>query len=201
MPQKRYDPGTVQFSIDRADDGTWITARGQATRTRAKLRSPVKVRLGLGDDGSLIATAVLVAHEDGEVTSRDLRIPLAEILAEFASQASRPATFERLAREFMPGTDVVIQRLGGLPGSWLMFLGLRPDAQQTPDQPKRAVVARTRPGKAGIPDDKLREFVRDYKKALKKNPRAPIRELSRRTGMSEPTIYRWLRKAREKGFH
>ena len=59
---------------------------------------------------------------------------------------------------------------------------------------------RARPGRHGHPDKHYRDVASDYRQAKRDNPRAPIQELMAKHHVSEPTVHRWLRKARERGF-
>ncbi len=140
--------------VPRLAGATWIRAEDR------ELPHPVLIRLGLGDDGRLVATGVLVEADD-ELTSRELRIPLARIVAEFADAASKPATHSRLFGE-LHGIDY---RLTGevppkIPGLWEDLL---------PVTSKERPIRRVRPGRRGHSDAFYRQVAKDYRRVKREH--------------------------------
>ena len=147
-----------------------------------------------------MATGLLIQAK-GEVTARALRrIPLPAIVTEFASAASKPATYKRLRRELF-GIAAESESEAkwrpkaprGVPEWWLAadFLEVADRARSVP---------RLRPGKRGYPDDFYRQVGRSYLRAKRRHPRAPIKALMAEFDRPEPTVHRWLQTARERGF-
>ena len=111
----------------------------------------------------------MLVEADGELTSRELRIPLARIVADFADAASKPATHSRLFGELL-GIDF---RLTGkvppkIPGLWQDLL---------PVTTKERPIPRVRPGRRGHSDAFYRQVAKDYRRVKRERPRAPIRAL------------------------
>ena len=174
---------------------SWIRAEGD------DLPHPVLVRLGKGDDGRLVATGVLIeADEGGELAARAMRVPLSRIVAGFVAATSKTATYKRLQRELhgRPKSDL---GTGWAPGkglddtSWLAF-----DFLALADHERPIERARVRPGPKGWSDEHYREVARVYKRALRTDPRAPVKALMKAMNTTEPTAHRWIRTAREKGY-
>ncbi len=172
-------------------DGIWIRAEGD------DLPHPVLFRLGIGDDGQVIATGLLVATE-GELTTRALRLPLAHIVSEFAAVVvSRRAIAKRLAAE-----------LAGHPEwekdprwrAWTAEGASPADYVAHPRVGPANKVPRVRPGRRGYPDDFYRNVAKEYTRAKRQHPQAPIRALMEELHAAEPTVHRWIRTARHKGF-
>lgn len=176
------------------EGGSWIRAEGDS-----RLPYPVLVRLGVGEDGHLVATGLLVEAE-GELSTRAVRLPLATIVSEFAAAASKVPTYKRLRRELFSIKAESEEEAAwqpetpkGYPDWWLAVDFLSVDDRER-------VVARVRPGRRGYPDDHYRQVARAYKRAKRVNPRAPIRVLMEELHATEPTVHRWLRTARERDF-
>ena len=134
------------------------------------------------------------------MTARALRVPLAEVVSDLASEASKPATLERFFGELFP--DAPPERvkfppeleLDVIPEGWRALpLFPRPPA-------KRQLVRRARPGRAGHPDSFYRKVAAAYKRAKREHPSAPIQALMDELHASEPTVHRWVRTAEKKGY-
>lgn len=191
----------MEFTIQSVDEAAiWVRVQPEV----GDVLPPhlLAIRLGVGDDGRLVATGVhLDAGPHEEVTARDLRFPLAKILSEFTRFASDPDRFKRLLGQTLPGVDVTLLPTGEgpqtVPGGWRLIFEqwLRWHAGgSTP------AVMRARPGRAGYPDEHYEHVAELYRQAKRQRPRAPIRALMGELHVSEPTVHRWLRTAAEKGF-
>ena len=133
--------------IPQVTGATWIRAEDR------ELPHPVSIRLGLGDDGRLVATGVLVEADD-ELTSRELRIPLARIVAEFADAASKPATHSRLFGELHGiGYRLTGQVPPKIPGLWEDLLPVTSKERLYPAcaRPARPLGRLLSPGGQGLP--------------------------------------------------
>lgn len=182
----------MDTAADMEPASTWVRVEDAA------LPRPLYVRLGVGDDNRLVCTGLLVDSDpelELELTARDLRrIPLSEILTTIIRQASRNPELGSLivflyagahARTPDPGADVYdsLTRM-----------------QAVADRQRSRRVRRARPGRRGYPDDHYRQVAKAYREAKQQRPRAPVRALMEELHVSEPTVHRWLRTAREKGF-
>jgi hypothetical protein len=183
--------------IPEIQGASWIRADGVVVA--GKKLPPLLIRLGVGGDGRLIATGLLI-ESDGELTTRALRLPLAGIVAEFAAVQSKPATHKRLLAELWGRTDLEKDErwrdykpeapadlLAGLAADFV-------DVAARTDPPQRA-----RPGRRGHPDEHFERIARAYLIAKRNYPKDPIRKLVKATGASEATVHRWLKTARDKG--
>jgi hypothetical protein len=186
-----YNPG-VRFSAPRngnpeiQDDASWIIVEDE------KLPHPVQVRIGVSEDGRLVATGLLIQVEaEGELTTRAARIPLAEIVTAYAAvttETSKRLALERLGRpEFAKDKRWQNHLLEGPEDSVSVAARTQP-------------VRRVRPGPHGYSDDYYRDVAKRYAQAKREHPQAPIQALMKEFPASEPTVHRWLRTAREKGF-
>lgn len=153
------------------------------------LPGPVYLRLGAGEDGRLVCTGLLVsADAEQELTARDLRrIRLSETLTEFLRYASRARGMEQLLGELLG----IGYKASDHDDAWRLLL---------PVTTRRTAVQRARPGRPGYSDDHYRNVARVYKAAKRKHPTRPIRVVMEELGATEPTVHRWLRTARDKGF-
>jgi hypothetical protein len=184
----------VRFTIPPAGlprlDGIWIRVEGD------ELPSPAFFRLGVGDDGQLIATGLLIATEK-ELTTRATRLPLAGIVSKFAAEVvARPTTDKRLQAE-LAGPDFQNDPRWR---EWAADSRTAADFVAHPRAEAAKAVPRVRPGRRGYPDDFYRTIAKQYAKAKRARPRAPIRALMSELHAAEPTVHRWLRTARDKGF-
>jgi hypothetical protein len=189
----------MKFTVPRngvPDTGSasWVRAEGDP------LPHPVFVRLALGDDGQLIATGLLVDAESGELTTRGSRVSLADVVRAFASAVSRPATYKRLARELHGRAPSAAEGdwrpdLSSTP--WIEFVAV---SASGPDALRHVPVPRTRPGRRGHPDEHYLKVAQAYRRAKRTHPRAPIRALMEELHAAEPTVHRWVRTARERGY-
>lgn len=197
----------IMFSIPRGGlpeikDASWIRATGD------DLPCPVLVRLGIGDDGTLVATGLLLEMEEGhELSTRASRVPLAQIVGEFAAATTNAKTYKRLAAE-LHGYDESVQGTAEWAAwqpenvsdaGWKTAEFVAVPAEG-PDALKHKPVGRTRPGRRGYSEDHWRMVARAYRQAKRTHPRAPIRALMAELHASEPTVHRWLRTARERGY-
>lgn len=178
--------------IPEIHGASWIRASGE------RLPYPVLIRLGVGDDGRLVATGLLIETE-GELTTRAARTPVAEIVTEIA--ALKPAAWKQLFAEMIGRPECAKDKRWrdwqpeapeGFPA------GLAADFVAVPARTRP--VKRVRPGRRGYPDDYYRDIATRYAQAKRQHPRAPIRALMAELHATEPTVHRWLRTAREKGF-
>jgi len=185
----------MRFSIPPSPPGTWIRVEDD------ELPHPLLVRLGLAHDGRLVATGLLIEAE-GELVSKDLRLPLARIVGEFAAAASKRTTFKRLWGELLGTLGIEVVWEGGgpaeIPGStensdlWLRAL--------LPVPTRTSPIARVRPGRRGHTKEHYEKVATAYRRAQREHPRAPIQALMTELHATEPTVHRWLRTARERGF-
>lgn len=191
----------MKFSIPSngtpALDGIWIRAEG------GELDQPLMFRLGEREDGQLVATGLLMATEH-ELTTRAVRIPLAGVVSTFAAVVkSEPATYKRLKAQLAGHPEWAKDRRWKAWGAkgrsvidFVAFPLMGPD-ESLQDRPR---VPRVQPGRRGYPDDHYRMVAREYAKAKREHPRAPIRALMAELHATEPTVHRWIRTAREKKF-
>jgi hypothetical protein len=167
-----------------SDDGRWVRAEGDP------LPHPVTLRLEVGDDGRLLVTGLLIEAQH-ELTARDLRFPLAQIVEAFDAALRKPQTVSRLFRE-LTGSELLLEGdwPTELPAAWRDLL-LPPPATDAP--------RRTRPGPHGHDESFYRELARDYRRAMREHPQRPIQVLIESRGFSEPAIHRQLKEARKRG--
>jgi hypothetical protein len=178
-------------------DASWICADGVVVE--GKELPPLFVRLGVGADGGLVATGILI-DADGELPARALRLPLARIVGEFIQAASRPAIYKRLRRELFAQAKEDPREVEWRPttpeGEPAWFLAADFVSVRTRERP----VPRWRTGRRGYPPEHYRRIAKAYERAKRMQPRAPIRALMKELSQTEPTVHRWLRKARELGY-
>lgn len=170
-------------------DGIWIRAEGD------DLPHAVFFRLGVGEDGQLVATGLLITAER-ELTTRAVRLPLAAIVSKFAAEVeAKPSTYKRLQAE-LSGRD--LEKDAG----WRAWAaeGRSPADFVAYPRTGPVQVRRVRPGRRGYPDDHYRTVAKKYAQAKRRHPRAPIRALMEEFHAAEPTVHRWIKTAREKGF-
>jgi hypothetical protein len=139
----------------------------------------VYVRLGRTPDSRLVCTGVHIGDEDAghEVTATDLRrVPLAAILGDAARY---------LAGE---GAD-----------SPLHAAVMRKIASDWFRQAAPFIGARTRPGPGGLPPEHFERVAEAYRAALSAAPRRPIQYLAEKFNVPEPTLRRWVQRARDRG--
>ena len=188
----------MEFSIPARGnlplDGIWIRAEGR------ELPHPTYFRLGIGDDGKLVATGLVIAP-DGELTARGARVPLADIVARFAEAVIEPATRRRLRVELDNRPEweqdprwqqEQPEAPPGSPDWWgaLEFMAMPSAGAALP-------VARVRPGPHGYSDEHYQQVAETYRHA---DVRAPIRAVMREHHASESTATRWVREARRRGY-
>lgn len=178
-------PPWGELASDNAS-GTWVRVEG------GDLPHPFYFRFSLADDGRLVATGLHI-EADGELAARDLRIPLASVVSDFLAASAKPATAGRLREELVRGIKFDLSGVEGdeLPEAWKWLL---------PVPAKKRPVRRARPGRRGHPETHYRQVAQAYREAKRRQPRAPIRALMEELHASEPTIHRWLRTARERGY-
>lgn len=181
----------------------WIRVEG--VRAAGKDLPPVHIRLGLGDDGRLVATGLLI-EANGELTTRELRLPLARIVSLFAAATEKPATYKRLVAERdHPGRDF------DKDPRWRDWTpdtakgAFATDFVPVPWEGPRPEVQTSRPGRRGHPDEHYRKIARAYTIAKRKYPKNPVQKLMEATGTPghprpEATVHRWIREARKRGF-
>ena len=153
------------------------------------LPAPIYLRLGVDKDGRLACTGLLIDGDpDRELPARELRsIRLPKLLSEFQKHMTRASGMKQLIWELHriryegPSSE----------SGWRMILSI---------PARQRLVQRGRPGPKGYPDDHYRKVARAYKVAKRKHPTRPIRALMQEFNATEPTIHRWLRTARDKGF-
>jgi Transposase C of IS166 homeodomain len=176
--------------VPQIEGASWIQAEGNGLPHR------VFVRLETTEDQRLVASGLLIEVEPGnELTTRDTRVPLARIVAEFNAAASRPATYKRLRRQLFgiktesEAEDAWQPEAGG----WLAADFVAVSARKRP-------VRRQSPGRRGLPEDHYKTVADAYKRAKRQHPRSPIKAVMSELHAAEPTVHRWLRTARERGY-
>lgn len=186
----------------QAPGSSWIRADGVEVNGRT-LSYPVFVRLGYGTDGKPIATGLLLGDEGQELTTRAAQVPLARVIAGFLAATTDTRTYKRLARELhgrerTREEDAWQPDLSGAPLSRVIeFIGVPIEG---PDAFRHTPVPRARPGRRGWPDDHWKAVARAYRKAKREHPGAHIRALMTEFRAPEPTVHRWIKTARAKGF-
>jgi hypothetical protein len=149
---------------------------------------PVAVSAGIGDDGRLRCTGLILGAltaEPAEITSASLRnVRVAELLQEIAGSGN---LLEALISFEGPGEDrPFLDRLNP---------GLLPD-----------LPPRVQPVSGGaLPRAHFEAVASEYRRALVTSKHAPMTELRRRLGewlereVPEPTARRWVQRARDMG--
>lgn len=137
----------------------------------------VYVRFGHASDGRLACLGVHVGAPggDAEVTATDLRrIPLAAVLGDAAAYLTGEAASDPLEKAIMRkmAGDVLVQHA-------------------TPLGP------RTRSSR--LPAEHFERVAGQYRAALVAAPGRPIQYLSERSNTPEPTLRRWVQRARDMG--
>jgi hypothetical protein len=147
-----------------------------------KLALDVVVRLGVGEEGRLGCTGVMLGiTDDREVTARALRtVPLGEIMTAVAAFVSGVgAGDDPLSRAVMKhyGQELLAGTAGGL------------ETQRRPQ----------RPGPSGWTDEHYAHVAKTYREALRSAPRGPVKSSARTLNASESTVRRWIKTARDRG--
>lgn len=153
---------------------TWVLVEGDESDPDAPL--PVFMNLSRDSRGRVVCTGLIVGRlppwDDGrvEVTSRNLRTIR-------ISELIGLVTWD-----------------DGAPDEWSTAVrALMADAPVLKDAPRR-------PGPKGHPDDHFRAIAHAYRRAQLEAPRAPMRWLVEHLDRSEPTVRRWVQRARDKGY-
>ena len=164
----------------------WVRVEGDP------LPHPVSIRVALDADGRLVATGLLI-EADRELSARDLRFPLATVVAGLASDVSKPRTRARLLRERLAAFGIKLRVEGGEPSEsasdanpmWRWLLPLA----------GRRIPARTR---SRTHDDAFyRGVAAAYAQAQREHPKRPIQALMEALGYEEAQTHRHLRAARK----
>lgn len=133
----------------------------------------VAMRVGRDDAGRLVCTGLILGSVDGsqEITARDLRrVPLSYLLTALAKTAVAN-----------PGDPLA------------MAIGFHVDRARRYEGP------RARPGPKGHSADHFQRVAEEYRHAYRAT-RAPIKELAKQMHASEPTVRRWVQRARDMGY-
>jgi len=137
---------------------------------------PVFLSLSRSDSGRLICTGLIIGRQPAwnegsvEVTSRGLR----EVpIAEYIGLA---------------------QASGEMPDSY--GAAVRALLTLAPQSPR----ARRRPGPKGYDDEHFKHVAAAYRRAGVEAPRAPMKWLTNYLYASEPTVRRWVQRARDRGY-
>lgn len=164
-----------------ANSRQWVVLEG------GSLPYPVTLSAGIGDDGRLRCTGVILGAftaEPAEITSASLRdVRISELLQE----VSRTGDLLESLIEFTG------------PGEGRSFLdrlspGLISDLPPRPPQVRGA-----------LPRSHFEAVAKEYRRALVKNERAPMAEMRGRLSewlerdVPEPTARRWVQRARDMG--
>jgi hypothetical protein len=159
----------------------WVVLEG------GSLPYPVTLSAGIGDDGRLRCTGVILGAfttEPAEITSASLReVRIAELLQEVASAGN---LLQALIEYSGPGD--------GRPFLDRLSPGLLPDLPPRPPQVRGA-----------LPRSHFETVAAEYRRALLVNDRAPMTELRRRLAewlgreVPEPSARRWVQRARDMG--
>lgn len=142
--------------------------------------APVYIRLGYAPDGRLVCTGLHIGDATGEieVTATDLRqVPVAAILGDAAA--------------FLTGEVEGLNPLGEAVMRQMAKAAFK-SAVPFPGP-------RTRPGRQGLPAERIEWAAKAYRAALATAPRRPIQYLSEKSGVPEPTLRRWVQRARDRG--
>jgi hypothetical protein len=175
-------PADREQIIEFANSRRWVVLEG------GSLPYPVTLSVGIGDDGRLHCTGVILGaftEETAEITSASLRdVRITELLQEIVGAGKL--------------LEAVIEYTG--PGEGRPFLD-RLTPGLIPDIPPRSMPVR------GAPLDRghFEAVAEAYRSALTVNLRAPMAELRRQLSESldrevpEPTARRWVQRARDMG--
>lgn len=129
---------------------------------------PALLRLGRTGDGRMACTGVAFVGEGEELTARMVR----EMpLGELVSVAAGQQSGEGAVGDFM--RSVIAELAGEAP-------------------------TRTRPGPRGYPPEHYQLVADAYRAALRDSPRSPVQSLAAHLHVSEPTVRRWVQKARDR---
>jgi hypothetical protein len=165
-----------------ANSRQWVVLEG------GSLPYPVTLSVGVGDDGRLRCTGVILGAftaEPAEITSASLReVRISELLQEIARTGD---LLESLIEYTGPRA--------GRPFLDRLSPGLIPDL---PPRPPRV--------RGALPRSHFETVAAEYRRALVKNERAPMAEVRRclanwleREEIPEPTVRRWVQRARDMG--
>ena len=171
-------------------DGIWIRAEGD------DLPHAVLFRLGVGEDGQLVATGLLIVAER-ELTTRAVRLPLAAIVSKFAAEVeAKPSTYKRLQAE-LSGRDLekdadwrAWAARGRSPADFVAY------PRTGPVQVRARTAGSARLSRRPLPH--RRQEVRASQAAASTS--ADSRTDGEEFHAAEPTVHRWIKTAREKGF-
>src|ERR1041385_8185096 len=180
---KRQDPGPTKgrYAFQPVPDrpGWWRVftpgARwdsGSPPTVREALEFPVLIRLGQAADGRLGCIGLELGDERGaEISARALRrLPLGHFLASLAS-------WLREAPDDLPYFAAMKEAMTAAP-----FSGSVPH-----------------PGPKGHPRTHFERVAARYRQLLVAAPRRPVKALADELYASEPTVRRWLQRARDMG--
>lgn len=152
--------------------GKWHKVEGAGLPTAG-----VYVRLGQADDGRLVCTGVHVAEHHGgqEVTATDLRrVPLAAILGDVAAYLAGGDSEDPLTKAVTTKMANDVLRQHATP-----FVRAARSTTLRPEHFERVAA--------------------DYRAALLTAPNRPIQYLAKRDRVPEPTLRRWVQRARDMG--
>jgi len=177
VARRKYDTN-FDLDDDREQLLSGVRARRWLRLSGGDLPYPVSISIGVGVDGRLACTGLIVGAAEGdsvEITSTSLRsVKIADLLQDVSALTDD--------EDFGDLMHHVIQSVADdLPGP------------------------RTRPGARGLPHEHFETVAREYRRALRVAQRAPVQELRRRMGAAsghdvpEPTARRWIQRARDKG--
>lgn len=188
-----------------AEGGSWIRATGE------DLPETVLVRLGVGEDGKIVATGLLIEAKNArELTTRAARIPVAQLVGEFVAATANTRTYKRLARELhdreQSAEEDAWQDTQGIGRAREFVEVLAPvDGDLAGWSGQHELVTRARPGRRGWPDDHWRAVAQAYRQAEKDYPGEEVKAVRRMLGadshpVPEATVHRWLRTAEDRDF-
>lgn len=135
---------------------------------------PVFLRLSFTPDREVVCTGLVIGIEpEGTIVrAKDLRIPLAAIVAELAAELAQARAI--YGPKNLP--DFIIKKFSPAAGP------------------------RARPGARGHPEEHYRGVVARYRQALKDHPSTPTKALiAQYPNYDEATVRYWLRVARKRG--
>jgi len=139
----------------------------------------VYVRFGVEKSGRIVCTGVHIAAADAdeEVTATDLRrVPLAGIIDDLSAYITGAAAV---------GGDLLTKAL------------MRHMAHEAAGKHMAPFTPRARA--ARLPDEHFRQVAERYRAALRVAPRRPIQHLAGELHVAEPTLRRWVQRARDMG--